>query len=86
MFFYLYAIIELIAFFLDSNIIPTSNGSYPVSRGTVLSRTSHNCLDICCSGSWHHIPAWSRPLIVAFSSMASWAFSLPRMAHRHHYG
>ena len=40
MFFYLYAIIELIAFFLDSNIIPTSNGSYPVSRGTVLSRTS----------------------------------------------
>jgi hypothetical protein len=40
MFFYLYAIIELIAFFLDSNIIPTSNGSYPVSPGTVLSRTS----------------------------------------------
>jgi hypothetical protein len=31
MFFYLYAIIELLAFFLDSNIIPTANGSYPVS-------------------------------------------------------
>jgi hypothetical protein len=31
MFFYLYAIIELIAFFLDSNIIPTANSSYPVS-------------------------------------------------------
>ena len=30
MFFYLYAIIELLAFFLDSNIIPTANGSYPV--------------------------------------------------------
>ena len=39
MFFYLYAIIELIAFFLDSNIIPTANASYPVSPGTVLFRT-----------------------------------------------
>jgi hypothetical protein len=40
MFFYLYAIIELLAFFLDSNIIPTANASYPVSPGTVLFRTS----------------------------------------------
>ncbi len=40
MFFYLYAIIELIAFFLDSNIIPTANGSYPVSAETVLFRTT----------------------------------------------
>ena len=31
MFFYLYAIIELLAFLLDSNIIPTANASYPVS-------------------------------------------------------
>lgn len=30
MFFYLYAIIELLAIFLDSNIIPSSNASYPV--------------------------------------------------------
>ena len=30
MFFYLYAIIELLAIFLDSGIIPTSNVSYPV--------------------------------------------------------
>lgn len=29
MFFYLYAIIELLAIFLDSNIIPTANASYP---------------------------------------------------------
>ena len=35
MFFYLYAIIELLAIFLDSGIIPTSNASYPV-RGAVL--------------------------------------------------
>ena len=30
MFFYLYAIIELLAIFLDSGIIPTANVSYPV--------------------------------------------------------
>lgn len=30
MFFYLYAIIELLAIFLDSNVIPTANASYPV--------------------------------------------------------
>ncbi|EIM92080.1 uncharacterized protein STEHIDRAFT_88786 [Stereum hirsutum FP-91666 SS1] len=29
MFFYLYAIIELLAIFLDSNVIPTANASYP---------------------------------------------------------
>ncbi|KAI9509868.1 chitin synthase III catalytic subunit [Russula earlei] len=29
MFFYLYAIIELLAFLLDSNIVPTANTSYP---------------------------------------------------------
>ena len=40
MFFYLYAIIELIAFFLDSNIIPTSNSTYPVSAETVPFRTT----------------------------------------------
>ncbi len=40
MFFYLYAIIELIAFFLDSNIIPTANSSYPVSVETVLFRST----------------------------------------------
>lgn len=33
MFFYLYAIIEMLAFLLDSNIIPTANKSYPVSSG-----------------------------------------------------
>jgi hypothetical protein len=31
MFFYLYAIIELLAFLLDSNIIPTANVTYPVN-------------------------------------------------------
>ena len=30
MFFWLYAIIELLAVFLDSGIIPTANVSYPV--------------------------------------------------------
>ena len=32
MFFYLYAIIELLAIFLDSGIIPTASTVYPVSR------------------------------------------------------
>lgn len=39
MFFYLYAIIELLAFFLDSGIIPTANVSYPVSKSALYSRT-----------------------------------------------
>jgi len=30
MFFWLYAVIELLAIFLDSGIIPTANVSYPV--------------------------------------------------------
>jgi hypothetical protein len=48
MFFYLYAIIELIAFFLDSNIIPTANSSYPVSPETVLfGPLSDKCSDVC---------------------------------------
>ena len=37
MFFYLYAIIELLAIFLDSNVIPTANVSYPVSEGNMFS-------------------------------------------------
>lgn len=87
MFFYLYAIIELIAFFLDSNIIPTANSSYPVSAETVPFRTTLNkCSGVCYSGLWHHTPASLRPPIAAFSSMVSWAFSLPRMAHHYHYG
>jgi hypothetical protein len=32
MFFWLYMVIELLAMFLDSGIIPTSNVSYPVSH------------------------------------------------------
>ena len=31
MFFYLYAIIELLAFLLDSNLIPTASVTYPVN-------------------------------------------------------
>lgn len=30
MFFYMYAVIELLAMFLDSGIIPTGNSTYPV--------------------------------------------------------
>lgn len=53
MFFYLYAIIELLAFFLDSAIIPTANVSYPVSN-TVTNvicapPTSVTPAVVCCS-------------------------------------
>lgn len=30
MFFWMYAVIELLAMFLDSGVIPTANASYPV--------------------------------------------------------
>ena len=35
MFFWLYALIELLALFLDSGIIPTSNSVYPVRKNPV---------------------------------------------------
>lgn len=35
MFFWLYAVIELLALFLDSGIIPTANVTYPVGRHLV---------------------------------------------------
>jgi hypothetical protein len=40
MFFYLYAIIELMAIFLDSNIIPTANPAYLVRETISLSSTA----------------------------------------------
>ena len=36
LFFYIYALIELLAIFLDSNIIPTANVSYPVRTGVFI--------------------------------------------------
>ncbi|KAI0662349.1 chitin synthase III catalytic subunit [Cubamyces menziesii] len=46
MFFYLYAIIELLAFFLDSGIIPTANVSYPwfAAVYTGLITAAYTCL------------------------------------------
>ncbi|KAI0063234.1 hypothetical protein BV25DRAFT_1824824 [Artomyces pyxidatus] len=45
-FFYLYAIIELLAIFLDSNIIPTANASYPwfAAVYTGLVAATYTCL------------------------------------------
>jgi hypothetical protein len=40
MFFYMYAFIELLAFFMDSGVIPSAHVSYPV-RDLVISRTKH---------------------------------------------
>lgn len=47
MFFWLYMVIELLAMFLDSGIIPTSNVSYPVSRHAT---PCDDLLPIVCSG------------------------------------
>lgn len=41
MFFWLYAVIELLAIFLDSGIIPTANVSYPVSATILSNRQIH---------------------------------------------
>lgn len=35
LFFYMYAVIELLAIFLDSAVIPTASGVYPVRRSSV---------------------------------------------------
>lgn len=56
MFFYLYAIIEMLAFLLDSNIIPTANMTYPVSSETVLYRTSDSwVIAVVVCGSIHRL-------------------------------
>jgi Chitin synthase export chaperone len=91
MFFYLYAIIELLAFFLDSNIIPTANTVYPVSSGTRpfcggAIRLMVFFLPGCHSGLRQYILAWSPPLTAAFSSTVSSVSSLPRMARHYLYG
>ena len=64
MFFYLYAVIELLAMFLDSNVIPTANVSYPVSAILCLPGLH---LTLVCSGLrqctqaswWQRTPAYS---------------------------
>jgi len=55
MFFYMYAFIELLAFFLDSGVIPSAHDSYPV-RHLVISRTWSECLISSASGSPQSIP------------------------------
>lgn len=50
MFFYLYAVIELLAIFLDSGIIPTASAVYPVCG--LLPSSSHASIDtLSFSGS-----------------------------------
>lgn len=56
MFFWMYMIIELLAMFLDSGIIPTSNVSYTVSRvhSVVHSQTPTSCMStvVCRCVHW----------------------------------
>ena len=63
MFFYMYAFIELLAFFLDSGVIPSAHASYPVRGLVIFARkstfdTEH---DIFTSGSPQSIPdSWQQ--------------------------
>ena len=87
MFFYLYAIIELLAIFLDSGIIPTANVSYPV-RHLPLAYSQPTLIRKCVLPSG--LPRFTQALLLAhipaFSSMALSASNLQRMAHLSHSG
>lgn len=45
MFFYMYAFIELLAFFMDSGVIPSAHVSYPVRGLVILSDNNHMMLN-----------------------------------------
>ena len=59
MFFYLYAIIELLAIFLDSNVIPTANVSYPVRVSLCALVLQFGTHSLRHSGLQQYIPASS---------------------------
>jgi hypothetical protein len=83
MFFWLYAVIELLAIFMDSGIIPTANVSYPVS----ISKVNLGTMFLTrISGSLLCIPVLSHQRTVAFSSTASSVSNSQKMVHRYHYG
>lgn len=58
MFFWMYALIELLAMFLDSGVIPTSNQAYPVRKSAPFSLvvadrlTTNSGLLQCTQGWW----------------------------------
>lgn len=60
-FFYLYAVIEILAFFMDSGVIPSAHASYAVRDLMMLLK--RNTFDAECdvfstSGSLQSIPGW----------------------------
>ena len=63
-FFWMYMVIELLAMFLDSGIIPTANTSYPVSVHYIIAQVlTHN---VTYSGLQPFIRVSSHLHIVAF--------------------
>ena len=84
MFFWLYAVIELLAIFLDSGIIPTANSSYPVCFNPY--KLVLAVLMNCYSGSPRRTQAWWRLLILASLSTDLLGSSLRRTAHHCRYG
>ena len=87
MFFYLYFVIELLAIFLDSGIIPTASNVYPVSvlcsvpadRRTQAVLTGPLSLCANNSGSQRYTQASSQRLIAACSSTALSGSNSPKM-------
>jgi hypothetical protein len=75
-------VIELLAIFLDSGIIPTAHAVYPVSRA--LSHGSCVMANVVFdqSGLPPYMPAWSEHFTGALLSMDSWAFNLRKTEHR----
>jgi len=63
MFFYLYAIVEFLAIFLDSGVIPTASSIYPVSDEA--SAAMWELTPACSSGLPRFTRAWLQQLILA---------------------
>lgn len=85
MFFYLYIVIELLAIFLDSNIIPTANASYPVRAPPIITITQSPDV-LFHSGLLQYTQASSQLHTAAFSSTDLLVFNSQKMAHRCHFG
>jgi hypothetical protein len=92
MFFWLYALIELLAVFLDSGIIPTANVVYPVSVPVLVTEylikqlltlstvLLNNSISLRLTRDWwpQHIPV--------FSSMVLWGSNSRKTALLYHFG
>lgn len=83
-FFWLYMVIELLAIFLDSGIIPTANAAYPVRLRSFSIPDSQ--LKEVLSGSPPCTRGWLQQPILVFSSTGSSVSNSLKMALRCRFG